>query len=115
MTKIQNYDCADCGIDTSELGEYYMVNNELWISAIAPTQYETAMMLRRAIDLLKHTDPAWKLVVMAYQQLTDGMLCVGCLEYRIDRRLQPGDFTDAPVNSPLLYEKSTRILERMGL
>ncbi|WP_063340573.1 MULTISPECIES: hypothetical protein [Pseudomonas] len=29
-----------------------------------------------------------------------GMLCLPCLEIRVGRRLQPGDFTDAPINSP---------------
>jgi hypothetical protein len=27
-----------------------------------------------------------------------GMLCIGCLEERIGRRLTPADFTDAPIN-----------------
>jgi hypothetical protein len=30
----------------------------------------------------------------------NGMLCIGCLENRIGRRLIPDDFTDAPVNQP---------------
>lgn len=29
-----------------------------------------------------------------------GMLCIGCLERRIRRRLRPGDFIDAPINDP---------------
>ncbi len=28
----------------------------------------------------------------------DGMLCIGCLEQRIGRRLVPADFTDALIN-----------------
>jgi hypothetical protein len=30
----------------------------------------------------------------------DGKLCIGCLERRLGRRLQPNDFTDVPVNEP---------------
>lgn len=28
-----------------------------------------------------------------------GMLCIGCLESRLGRRLTPADFTSAPINS----------------
>lgn len=28
-----------------------------------------------------------------------GMLCIGCLEQRLGRRLTPDDFTSAPINS----------------
>jgi hypothetical protein len=27
-----------------------------------------------------------------------GMLCIGCLEVRLGRRLTPADFTDSPIN-----------------
>lgn len=48
-------------------------------------------------------------------QLTDGMLCIGCLEQRIGRGLQPSDFTDAPINLPrAIGEKSQRLNERLG-
>jgi hypothetical protein len=40
-----------------------------------------------------------------------GMLCVGCVERRLGRRLVPADFTDAPVNYDLA-DKSLRLLER---
>ena len=42
-----------------------------------------------------------------------GMLCVGCLEKRLGRRLTPRDFTGAPVNNPHVKRKSDRILSRM--
>lgn len=45
-------------------------------------------------DYMVH-DEVWKLAELGE---TDGMLCVGCLEERIGRRLQADDFTDAPVN-----------------
>lgn len=35
---------------------------------------------------------------MAGMEPDGGMLCIGCLEYRLNRRLRPADFTDAFVN-----------------
>lgn len=55
--------CVDCGTDTHEAGETYMVRGDVW-----------------PLDAL------------------GGMLCVGCLEHRIGRRLVPADFTDVPLN-----------------
>jgi hypothetical protein len=41
-----------------------------------------------------------------------GMLCIGCLEDRIGRRLTPVDFTDAPINSA--RGSSARLRSRLG-
>lgn len=46
-----------------------------------------------------------------------GMLCIGCLEARLGRKLTKYDFTDAPVNhvnqhSIMLY-KSKRLVNRL--
>jgi hypothetical protein len=57
------FDCVDCGVNTCETNEYYMVHDELW--------------------------PIGG---------NDGMLCIGCLETRLGRRLAPADFIDAPIN-----------------
>jgi hypothetical protein len=43
----------------------------------------------------------------------EGMLCVGCLETRINRILTPQDFTDAHINNPKLYSMSNRLLSRI--
>lgn len=43
-----------------------------------------------------------------------GMLCIGCLEKRLGRQLEPGDFTDAHVNNPKLYPMSDRLRNRLG-
>jgi hypothetical protein len=50
-----------------------------------------------------------------------GMLCIGCLETRLGRRLVPADFTDAPINtldvaprSKRAIVRSARLLERLG-
>ena len=52
------FNCLDCGQDTAQLHEYYMLRDDLW-RQINPT--------------------------------IDGMLCIGCVEKRLGRRLQRGD------------------------
>ena len=44
-----------------------------------------------------------------------GMLCIGCVEERLGRRLAPTDFTDAPVNTSREYtrEHSPRLRLRL--
>ena len=42
-----------------------------------------------------------------------GFLCVGCLEVRLGRRLEPNDFTDVPVNYGWKHCKTPRLLERI--
>lgn len=43
----------------------------------------------------------------------EGMLCIGCLEARIGRRLTKDDFTDAHINDPRRYSKTTRLVDRL--
>lgn len=52
----------------------------------------------------------WNLVVPGKK----GMLCIGCLEDRIGRRLVPNDFTDLPVNRLDFNYKSDRLRDRLG-
>lgn len=42
-----------------------------------------------------------------------GMLCIGCLEQRIGRKLVGADFTDAHINNPKLYPMSDRLRNRI--
>ena len=42
-----------------------------------------------------------------------GLLCIGCLETRIGRRLNADDFTSAACNTPQLG-MSGRLLDRLG-
>jgi hypothetical protein len=74
--------CMDCGVCTNCNGEYYMVHDEVWYSAIT------------AMD-------------------KGHMLCVGCLELRLNRLLTKDDFTDAPVNVFWLTVGSTRLKNRL--
>lgn len=80
--------CLDCQVHTGVIGEYYMVNNDLWETYVG--------------------DPA-----MGADG--SGMLCIRCLENRLMRRLEPSDFSDAPLNNIATpYHRSTRLLERLG-
>lgn len=72
--------CIDCGTNTLETREYYMVQDEIW---------QQARMLPKG-----------------------GMLCIGCLEKRLGRRLDKNDFTDALVNR--FPNISKRVLDRLG-
>lgn len=43
-----------------------------------------------------------------------GMLCVGCLEKRMGRKLKKSDFPSVHINNPKLYPVSARLLERLS-
>lgn len=45
---------------------------------------------------------------------TDVMLCIGCLESRLGGRLTAEDFTDAPINTGLIFPQSARLQERLA-
>ena len=86
--------CADCGVGTISLGEWYMVNDDVW-------------------------EQAWSDGRKAWQVTERGpipgqeILCIGCLETRIGRTLMLSDFTDAPVNDPNKYDMSERMWDRL--
>lgn len=42
-----------------------------------------------------------------------GMLCIGCLEKRLGRQLNAGDFTDCYINHVAFGTKSQRLLNRL--
>lgn len=82
--------CVDCGVNTAEINEYYMVNDVIWLRA-------TGALNMRDED-------------------AEGMFCIGCLEARLGRKLNAGDFTDCPLNVEAeRFVKSPRLLDRMGL
>jgi hypothetical protein len=79
-----SFACADCGVCTLAIGEYYMVEDTLWEQAWAGRQ-------RQGPELL----------------------CIGCLEARIGRSLVAGDFKRVPLNDPEGPEISTRMQDRL--
>lgn len=46
--------------------------------------------------------------------VTKGMLCIGCLEKRMGRKLVPADFTDARINWSIPGQHSPRLADRIG-
>lgn len=76
--------CVDCAVDTSVRG------------------VDEYYMVHNAV---------WAFSGMAPR---GGMLCVGCLEVRIGRRLRAADFTDVPVNDVRRgWRGSARLLHRL--
>lgn len=45
----------------------------------------------------------------------DGMLCVDCIENRIDRELNSSDFTDAHINNPRTNAMTDKLRNRIGV
>ena len=43
-----------------------------------------------------------------------GMLCVGCVEARLGRRLDRADFAPVKINHPKVSQMSLRLQERIG-
>jgi hypothetical protein len=79
------FKCNDCGDNTSTKGEYYMVHDHVWNKAVNKGGMKD-----------------------------DHMLCVGCLEKRVGRKLHKGDFTDAAVNTRPFGVHSDRLTDRMN-
>ena len=85
--------CIDCQFDVSTLtpgpGERYMVTDEIWKLAVPDDPFDP-----------NAEEDKW-------------VLCIGCLEDRIGRRLKSTDFTDAPINDPKPGYHSERLLSRL--
>jgi hypothetical protein len=48
----------------------------------------------------------------AHMETHGGMLCIGCLEKRLRRKLGPSDFPDYPINT-LKISRSARLRDRL--
>jgi hypothetical protein len=59
--------CLDCGVNTTHINEYYMLEDDVWYGALTA-------------------------------QDNNGMLCIGCFENRLGRKLRPDDFAQVPLN-----------------
>jgi hypothetical protein len=55
------------------------------------------------------TDQVWK----EANPKDKGMLCIGCLELRLNRLLTKDDFTGCPLNQINLITGSTRLRDRL--
>jgi hypothetical protein len=94
--------CKDCGFDTLPLqwpggAEWYMVTDEVWTNA--------------------GMGPA-KIIGLDVRDL----LCIGCLEIRLQRKLTPADFKDVPLNDLRVHRttrfawsfRTERLINRLG-
>lgn len=83
--------CRKCGVNTSDIGEYYMVHDDLWQGVI----------------------DRWKIPADQYGQV--GMICIGCFEKLLGRQLTSQDFTDCEANrlDCRWNIKSDRLCERI--
>jgi len=100
-------ECIDCGVDTSNLSgicEYYSINNAVWCEAVG---FDPMVVLdKNGSYFYDYIDEVQNV----------GQLCLGCLELRIGRKLEPDDFTDAPINyGSKAFERSDRFKDRLGI
>lgn len=77
--------CYDCGHDTQMMHEYYMLHNDVWWLATRGTPY-----------------------------LSEFMLCIGCVEKRLGRKLHKLDFSMAPINHKNEIKRSLLLKSRLG-
>jgi hypothetical protein len=81
-----NAPCADCGIETLDDDNWYMLHNHVWESAW-PGSRTTRAVLEAGDD-----------GIAPFSEF----LCIDCLEKRLGRGLTPHDFSDAPINATVL-------------
>jgi hypothetical protein len=111
--------CADCGVSTRRLNEWYMVRDDVWEQAWAghhkPEQLPPAPPFATCRLVTARDGSAYK--VLRDHNSVREILCIGCLEQRIGRTLMASDFTAAPVNDPnhpLSGHKSERLRHRLS-
>lgn len=90
------YLCKDCDVDTADIDEYFMIDGSLWNSCTTPEERDVS-----------HWDTD--------DRRNSLMLCVGCIEKRLGRKLTSVDF---PHNIPLNWSvvgstTSSRLKDRM--
>jgi hypothetical protein len=91
--KRSRWHCRKCGINTYRNDEYYMVHDKLW-------------------QIVIHR---WKIPTDECGEA--GMLCIGCFESLLGRKLTRRDFTDCPLNMAPLADgsfQSDRLYDRLS-
>jgi hypothetical protein len=81
--------CVDCGVGTLTNGEWYL-HDSVW-----------------ALAWLRRARPAW------HDLPGQRILCIGCFEKRIGRRIDEDEFAPVPINDPRLYPMSARMRDRL--
>jgi hypothetical protein len=105
--------CADCGIDTIAIDEFYMATDDVWNQAWAGWPRDESG-LWQYIDKRDLNDEQ----PLLFEQLDrfvreHEILCIGCLESRIGRTLCRTDFIDVPLNDPNKFQLSDRLRDRL--
>lgn len=77
----KTFRCKDCDINTSDIDEYYTLWNELWWKV---TGHYKKFNEIKFYDFCNSRE--------------DYMLCIGCVENRLGRKLKPKDFPSNPLN-----------------
>jgi hypothetical protein len=106
---VENWCCVDCGMNTApgcstraEVEEVFRNADD--VDAAVPTQH-----IGPDSELYTVRDSIWKRAGMGR-----GVLCIGCLEKRIGRRLKPKDFVpEDALNFPEL-PCTDRLRDRRG-
>ena len=100
--------CADCEVDTFDIGEYYMVRHDLWAVAWAGRRVNCDC---GAIDTVDGSQCVFEFDDMSGRRCRE-VLCIGCLEHRLGRTLTRNDFTDCRLNAPNEFT-SARLRSRL--
>lgn len=106
--ELEPMNCMDCGQSTED--EYFSLEDELWcaVRLEEPDLSEALRLLSRFNAMSKYDGvptTEWYYehtrIVSKYCEYVRGYLCVGCIETRLGRQLEPDDFNqEAPVNWP---------------
>lgn len=102
------FHCLDCGVSTHRIREYYMVQNSIW-DRVVKSRPRIANLI--VLDEDGKIDKSIAPVPVKIQN--EGMLCIGCLETRVGRKLRAKDFTDCHINVDPRYQRSVRLQKRM--
>jgi hypothetical protein len=110
--------CADCGASTYKLNEYYMVRHDVWERAwgrYKPGQPPPPPPVATACRLVTARDGRVYNVLFAAGARRE-ILCIGCLERRINRTLMANDFTAPDPNEPRSHrsDMSERMRQRLS-
>ena len=78
--------CLDCKVDPLKINEYYMVHDKVWAKAGMKNT------LRGILAPRDYFGSPWQI------SIGSELLCISCLESRLNRILTPDDFSDLPIN-----------------
>ncbi len=86
--KNNRFICLGCKTNTFSIGEHFMLHDDIWRLVNPPTAKNPTSL---------------------------GMLCIGCVEERLGRKLTPKDFHKCYLNSRTYKTaRSARLTDRLG-